>query len=266
MNIISFSVWGNDPFYVKGIKENIDLAKEYYPGWKCKIYYDSSFDITAIPEDVKKEAIFEHIPVSRGKWDGLFWRFYPASDPNVNILIVRDLDSRLNSREAAAVNEWLNSSYDFHGMRDHIQHNVRIMGGMWGCRNKVLANMVDLINNWKDFDSKGTDQNFLSERVWPHIRDKCIFHDRYNKNLYITPDNEHFTQDDIAYYNPFNNCGAENDTNFPLGKIVFKNEKTFRREVVYEYIPNKLFGYHNIMPFPPHEPMKHGTCVGDYVK
>ena len=46
----------------------------------------------------------------------------------------RDLDSRLNDREQAAVTEWLNSNKSFHIMRDHPWHGTEILGGMWGCK------------------------------------------------------------------------------------------------------------------------------------
>ena len=266
MKIISFSVWGNDPFYVKGIKENIELAQIYYPGWTCKIYYDSSFDINQIPEELKQKAIFEYVPITRGTWDGLFWRFAPASDPNVEIFVVRDLDSRLNSREAAAVQEWVNSPYEFHCMRDHIQHNVEIMGGMWGCKNPYLIGMIELIKTWNNFDSKGTDQNFLSKMIWPLIKKNCIVHDRYPKGIFLSPDQRYFLFEEIKEYNPFDNCGDEKDTNFPRGKIVLNDGTTYRREEVYEYFPQKYFGPHNIKEFPPHEPIKYGQCVGDYVR
>lgn len=266
MNIISFSVWGNDPFYVKGIKENIELAEEYYPGWKCKIYYDNSFDLSQIPIEVQNKAIFEYIPVSRGEWDGLFWRFYPASDPDVDILIVRDLDSRLNSREAAAVKEWLESPYDFHAMRDHLEHNVPIMGGMWGCRNGIVKDMMQLIGMWKNFNTKGTDQNFLAHLVWPFVRNNCIVHDRYSEGIFISVDKRFFTLKDVKDYNPYDFCGDEKNNDFPKGRIILNNGTIYKREEVYEYFPKYLFGNHNVKPFPSHSPMKHGACVGDYIK
>ena len=34
------------------------------------------------------------------------WRFFPTLDPQVDAFISRDLDSRINSRERDAVNEW----------------------------------------------------------------------------------------------------------------------------------------------------------------
>jgi len=41
-NIISFSLWGNDPMYWKGAVKNIKLAKELYPGFICRFYVDKN--------------------------------------------------------------------------------------------------------------------------------------------------------------------------------------------------------------------------------
>ena len=46
----------------------------------------------------------------------------------------RDLDSRFGKREAAAVEEWLQSGAAVHTMRDHPQHGVPLLGGLWGAR------------------------------------------------------------------------------------------------------------------------------------
>ena len=40
---------------------------------------------------------------------GMFWRFLVAADPGVDRYIIRDSDSRLNTRERLAVEEWISS-------------------------------------------------------------------------------------------------------------------------------------------------------------
>ena len=56
------------------------------------------------------------------------WRFMPLLDPQVSHFVSRDLDSRLNAREGAAVQEWLLSDKAFHFMRDHPAHRyVRLV-------------------------------------------------------------------------------------------------------------------------------------------
>ena len=64
-------------------------------------------------------------------------RFFPTLDPQVSIFISRDLDSRITAREVAAVAEWLGSpgGEAVHCMRDHPQHYMPIMAGMWGARS-----------------------------------------------------------------------------------------------------------------------------------
>jgi len=56
------------------------------------------------------------------------WRFLPLSDPLVDLVIVRDLDSNLGEREALAVSEWINSSSPLHVMRDNPFHSLPILG------------------------------------------------------------------------------------------------------------------------------------------
>ena len=65
---------------------------------------------------------------------GMLWRFIPVLDPSVSVMVSRDLDSRLTSREQAAVEEWLESGLAFHVMRDNPHHGTEILGGMWGAR------------------------------------------------------------------------------------------------------------------------------------
>ena len=65
---------------------------------------------------------------------GMVWRFLPLLDPGVEVVVSRDLDSRLTPREQAAVEEWLETGLTFHVMRDNPHHGTEILGGMWGAR------------------------------------------------------------------------------------------------------------------------------------
>ena len=49
---------------------------------------------------------------------GDIWRFLPVFDPGVSVMVSRDMDSLLTSREAQAVTQWLEeTSLPFHVMR-----------------------------------------------------------------------------------------------------------------------------------------------------
>ena len=36
--LITFSLWGDNPFYTEGAYRNAELAKEIYPDWICRFY------------------------------------------------------------------------------------------------------------------------------------------------------------------------------------------------------------------------------------
>ena len=42
VNVISFCLYGSHSTYILGMKENIKLAKKYYPEWKVYIYYNKT--------------------------------------------------------------------------------------------------------------------------------------------------------------------------------------------------------------------------------
>ena len=62
------------------------------------------------------------------------WRFLPPVDPQVELFLCRDLDSRISRREVAAVQEWIDSGKPIHSMRDHPAHTTPLLGAAWGAR------------------------------------------------------------------------------------------------------------------------------------
>jgi hypothetical protein len=183
MKIISFSIWGNDNKYLKGAIENSKIAKDIYPDWTCRFYCDCEIPSHVISDLIKYNSqivIMQH--PYKGDWEGLYWRFFPASEPDVDYFISRDADSILNVREKAAVDEWIKSGLPFHIMRDHPEHGTHIPGGMWGCCKNVIKDIRKLIYE-KDnkFDHKGCDQDFLKKHIWPKIQRCHMAHDEYFK-------------------------------------------------------------------------------------
>jgi hypothetical protein len=180
MKLITFSLWGNNAKYTVGAIRNADLTKKIYPGWISRFYCG-----TTVPKDIIKylenkeccEVVMMNEP---GDWRGMFWRFYPASEDNVDVMISRDTDSRINMREKLAVDEWLKSNKSFHIMRDHPWHGTPILGGMWGVRGNILKDMKDMIDKYIKGDFWQVDQNFLKEYVYNIIKDDCFVHDSFH--------------------------------------------------------------------------------------
>jgi len=179
MKIISFSLWGNNSRYTLGALQNASLAKMVYPDWICRFYVGKS-----TPEHTLSQlSEFDNVEIiqmeEEGNWTGMFWRFLAAGDPNVEVMISRDVDSRLWFREKYAVDQWLKSDKDFHIMRDHQYHGIPILGGMWGARGNILQNIKQLCDDFEKGDFWQVDQNFLGQVVFPVVHDKSFIHDEY---------------------------------------------------------------------------------------
>lgn len=192
--VISFSLWGSDPKYLIGAVENAKLQRKFYPGWICRFYVDETVPQETLNELISLGAEIVKEEIADG-YKGLFWRFQPAFDPNVERFIVRDCDSRLNEREAIAVTEWVNSSTGFHTMRDHKGHDITILGAMWGAKRGAIPDFKNLQEEFlKKLDSEQvmkrdrffyTDQTFLNNIIWPKVKDNCLIHDdakRFDQN------------------------------------------------------------------------------------
>ena len=176
-NIISFSIWGNNPKYIDGLIENIKLQPLIYPDWKIRVYADNSVDINILKELHEKYNIqVRLITDNRGPFYGMYWRFLVNDDETVDKYLIRDSDSRLNWREAAAVKEWLLTGQNYHIMRDHPHHTFPIQGGMWGgTANKFK--IWPLIEQWNQWDKYACDQFFLGNIIWPMIQNDSCRHD-----------------------------------------------------------------------------------------
>lgn len=179
-NIISFSLWGDDPVYVHGAIVNARIAPNLYYGWTTRFYCDHSVPADALDELKRNGAEVIMVDDPQLQSARHLWRFLVADDVNVDWFICRDTDSRLNAQELLAVEEWVHSGKAFHIMRDHVYHMELILAGMWGGMSGVLPNLREIIvSNAKYVENRFSDQAFLMDIVWPLIKDHALIHDSY---------------------------------------------------------------------------------------
>lgn len=185
--LISFVLWGSDPKYTQGAIRNAELARDLYPGWTPRFYVASSVPSAIIDKLLELNA--EVLAVDHpGNWTSMFWRFAPAAEADVAAMISRDCDSRLSMREKVAVDAWMQSDKGFHIMRDHPFHKYPIMGGMWGVKAGVLSNLDALLEKFPQHNTWGVDQAFLSDVIFPIVKDNCLIHDEFfQAKLFPTP-------------------------------------------------------------------------------
>lgn len=85
-----------------------------------------------------------------------------------------------------AVQEWIESDYGIHIVRDHVNHCLPMSGGLWGGVKGVFNEtfMTDIIEQWEDKNSYASDLNFLAHHIYPMIQMNQLAHDSYCCHLY----------------------------------------------------------------------------------
>jgi len=176
-DVIAFSLWGNNEFYTLGAIRNAELAQKLYPGWTCRFYCGKSTPLPVLDRLRSMDCQVIMMEDAEG-FSGAIWRFLVADDPKVRRFICRDADSRLNPRDKAAVDQWIESGKSFHIMRDAVVHCDLILAGMWGGYAGVLPNMRDMIGPSFNGHNKFADQDFLATTIWPIVKPDSLIHDR----------------------------------------------------------------------------------------
>jgi hypothetical protein len=178
-NVIAFSLFGDNPYYWECAVANASMAYAIFPEWRCRFYCDRQ-----VPETIRRQLLRMRSqiflsPRQSESWSGLFWRFQAFDDPEVNVVMVRDVDSPFTLRERLAVDEWLKSEFPFHVIRDHPYHCEPMMAGLWSGWTGLLPSMAILTEAHRhEQDSRYADQKFLRRHIWPRIRGATLAHDR----------------------------------------------------------------------------------------
>jgi hypothetical protein len=180
---VVFALWGTDPKYNLGALANADLISEHYPGWVGRFYVAE--DAPALRPLQKHRNCQVVVMKPPQGWLALFWRLLPALEPHVDALIFRDCDSRLSNKESRAVQDWINSPYDLHVIRDvreHLEVSV-VPSGLWGMVGGAVPDLHDqlwawLAHNYRPDWSKEflADERFLAETLWQRRRKDFLVH------------------------------------------------------------------------------------------
>lgn len=174
--LISMSLYGDSPVYLKGAIANARLLPEVYPGWTLRIYCC----VHDTPVLELKRLGCEIVPMPRTRLhSGMFWRFLAAWDGEAERAIFRDADSRINVREAAAVRAWEESGKAAHCMKDHPHHSrLPMFGGMWGIKAGFLPPKLyeEALLMSRRRQRRVVDMRWLRDRVHPLVRGSMLRH------------------------------------------------------------------------------------------
>ena len=184
-NILSFSLWGDDPSYVEGAIANVRGYKDFLPHWTCRFYHDETVPKNKIfmLNEMNAETIL--VDEETKKLAGGMWRFMVANDDEVDYFCCRDSDCRPTEREIKMIEDWQKSSKIFHIIRDDIWHCDLMLAGLWGGRAGFLPDMLKMGQATYDNSvRKWDDQEFLRDYIWPMIKKHSKIHDNNYRILY----------------------------------------------------------------------------------
>jgi len=181
INVIAMSLYGGESRYTAGVIRNAHLVRQNFPGWNLWIYIESpmSSKYPVVPENVISQLVslgaeVHYISPEDDMIPPMMWRFLVADDAAVDWFIVRDADSRLTQRDAAAVATWMQSGRAFLCVRDHPSHALyAVSGGLWGGRAPLLR--LVLRRSWASMmhgvpAGYLNDMNFLNSVIWPRVQ------------------------------------------------------------------------------------------------
>lgn len=193
--IISYSLFGSEEYYRKGVIRNIKLAAKIFPGWKVYIFIEDTKEnkkISTLAGSFSNTVI--KLMKQRFPGDGVHWRFLPLEWPNT-ICIIRDIDTSLTIREYQLTEEWLDSEYWFNTIRDEPGHRSPIMAGAFSgigghisiadkwtkfYLGNYTASQIETLKNEKSIFQSRNDLVFLGKMVYPIIRKNLLVFTRFS--------------------------------------------------------------------------------------
>jgi hypothetical protein len=162
MKVFSFCIYGNERNYYDGLLENIRIIREYFPDFEIYVY-KGICDPSWVFEDCKV------IETERDGAINMLYRYLPLTFADIGF--VRDADSRVYERDRWCIAEFLNSSKNYHLVRDHFYHKEPIMGGIFGWKKQLD---IDLRLDATIIYSE--DMSYLKTHVYPLIKSDSLVH------------------------------------------------------------------------------------------
>ncbi len=183
VNVITFSLWGSAQIYLVGAIKNVESAQVLYPDFECWIYLHEP----SVPkETIDALRLYSNVKLILKTGDlaeekPMMWRFEAIDHQDVDVMMSRDLDSRIWLREIKAVREWLDSDKIFHIMRDHPWHSSKIQGGMFGVKKSSLVWKPLLDQVVQNQRARVYDQTFLADVIYPLYIESAMIHASFHK-------------------------------------------------------------------------------------
>lgn len=173
--------------YLTGLQARRFEAGYHFPGWETRLYLDGRF--TKGMADVIRKLGYNVVHLgpsdtSLPEWHHMASRMLVIDDPEVDVFMMRDLDSALSPRDAISTWAWMTSGASFLSMHDHFAHVDIILGGMWGGRTEAARRLIApngiaaFLDSAAKMDEKfKNDQILIAKLVYPKIHPEVLHFD-----------------------------------------------------------------------------------------
>lgn len=200
-SVFSFCLYGPEcPKYHGGLLENITLAAVHFPDWRVFVYVGSDTSEAYIQKLRGQANVVLRFTNISGHKNSIH-RFFAIDEDGVDLMMVRDADSRIHWKDRWAIRSFLESGKGAHIIRDHKAHQIHVLAGLWGLRRGVLGERIsDIYSAWipewagsgdkNDPNGFGIDQNFLRLKIYDRIINTT--HVNYSFNLHSGEHGETF--------------------------------------------------------------------------
>ena len=178
VNVFSFCLYGQyNVRYYPGMVENITIIQKEFPDWNVYVYIAP--DVTSDMKNwlhscsnviVRETGVMGPI--------NMIHRFYAIDEESVDVMFVRDADSRVFWKDRWAIQEFLhNPDFVAHAIRDNTMHTSRMMGGLWAIRKSAGLHIANEYASFRGTDyGFGHDQSFLCDVIYPKVKDRLLVH------------------------------------------------------------------------------------------
>jgi hypothetical protein len=168
-SVFSFCIYGAKPIYCEGMVRNLETIAIHYPTFETHIFAGND-----VPEEYLRRyesfplTTIHLLPFTGGRLT--FNRFLAIDLPGVQLMIVRDADSRLTDRDRWCLDDFIASAWQIYCVRDHKYHTREVMAGLWGMRRIPGFTMGKAYSEFApvchDIDAYQADQDFLRNVVY----------------------------------------------------------------------------------------------------
>ena len=178
VKVFSFCIYGDNKKYLDGLLENIKIIIEKFSDYHIWIYAGN------VPEEYEqrykgyKQVKYIYTDISDACL--MCYRLFPIDSSEVEVCFVRDSDSRIGSRDIWCINQFLESDFMSHTIRDHPYHKAKIMCGLFGIKSGALNYSIESVyNNWihtSDHKGKYNVDVMLMDKLYSTLYPKMLIH------------------------------------------------------------------------------------------